>query len=92
MNKDEILNEYYLDARTNLLDLAAFIDRLERADGTSDDYRIASLTACIHILNDLSRDKTRRILECLSDPSSLPVESSSGKAATGAWSEFTKLS
>jgi len=92
MNKNDILHEYFLDARANLLELAAFIDRHDRADGTNDDYRLESFTACIQILNDPSQEKTRRILECLSDLSSLPIEASQGKAAVGAWSEFTRQS
>jgi len=88
MNKDEILEEYFLEARANLLDLAAFLDRLDRASG-QNDYRSASIFASLRILIDNSSDKTRRVLECFSDPSTLPVDSAPDKAATGAWAGFT---
>ena len=33
MTKAEILDLYFADARSKLIDLAAFLDRIERADG-----------------------------------------------------------
>lgn len=91
MNKEQILDEYFMEARSNLLDIAAFIDRMDRAPGKSD-HRATSLSACLAILNDLMGDKTRRILECLSDPTVEPVEKAFEKGATGAWPGFTGVS
>jgi hypothetical protein len=89
MNKKQVLDLYFLDARAKLLDVAAFIDRLDRADG-KPDVRWENLDACLPILLDREPDKTRRILECLSDPSSEPIDKALENFATGAWPGFKR--
>jgi len=39
MTREEALNLYFLDARSKLIDLAAFLDRVERCPG-EDDLRL----------------------------------------------------
>ena len=39
MTRQQILDLYFLDARHKLVELAAFLDRVERADG-KDDFRL----------------------------------------------------
>ena len=87
MTKEQVLDEYFLDARSKLLDIAAFIDRIERSNG-AEDFRWHSFTACLPLLNDRETGKVRRILELLSDPTTEPVETAPGKGATGAWPDF----
>jgi len=89
MNKQSVADQYFLDARAKLLDLAAYIDRMHRAEGESD-YRWHNLAACLPVLIDASSDKTRRILEMLSDPTEAPVDVASGSSAHGAWPGFLK--
>ena len=33
MNRQQLLDLYFMDARSKLIDIAAFLDRLDRADG-----------------------------------------------------------
>ena len=35
MNRRELLDLYYLEARAKLIDVAAFLDRLDRAEGSA---------------------------------------------------------
>jgi hypothetical protein len=88
MNKQIILDEYFIAARSNVLDLAAFLDRVERAPGEAD-FRLESLINALRILNQREPGKTRAILELLSDPSTEPVASAPGKGAAGAWPDFS---
>lgn len=88
MNKQILLDEYFIEARGKLLDLAAFIDRVQRAPGQAD-YRWASLHAALQKLAGVPPDKTRAILELMSDPGNEPAASASSKGATGAWPGFT---
>ncbi len=44
MTRDEALNLYFLDARSKLIDIAAFLDRVERSPG-EDDFRLRSFRA-----------------------------------------------
>ena len=70
--------------RAKLIDVAAFLDRVERY-GVADDFRCAALREAAALLVDGKPERARRILEALSDPTTTPDAKSSGKAAAGAW-------
>ncbi len=84
MEKEIILDAYYMEARANLLEVAAFIDRIERAGGQTD-FRWHQWRECLPLLTDNTPQKVRRILEHLSDPTTEPVDRAPGKGACGAW-------
>lgn len=73
----------FLDARSKLLDIAAFLDRLDR-HGESDDFRVAALREAMALLNAADSGRTRRILERLSDPSQEPAAGAATQSACGA--------
>lgn len=87
MTGPAIVDRYFLDARSRLLDLAAFLDRLDRSsDGEGrDDYRVRALLAAAKELQSDEFGRARRIQELLSDPTTAPVETLTGKGAFGAW-------
>ncbi len=87
MTGSEIVDRYFLDARSRLLDLAAFLDRLDRSsDGAGrDDYRVRALIEAAKELQAGEVGRARRIQEMLSDPTTEPVEHLTGKGAFGAW-------
>ncbi len=88
MTGAEITDRYFLDARSKLLDLAAFLDRLDRArDGdTSDaDFRNIALRQAVSELLSDQPGRTKRIQELWSDPTTEPMVELSGKGAMGAW-------
>ncbi len=87
--RQEILDLYFLDARSRLIDLAAFLDRVERHE-VADDFRCEALREAAQVLVDGRPERARRILEKLSDPTSEPEAISSGKAALGAWRPVQK--
>jgi hypothetical protein len=70
-----------------LIDLAAFLDRVERHDG-ADDFRLKSLRAALKELASPRPDKAKQILMLLSDPTTEPIPAAGEKSATGAWSGF----
>jgi hypothetical protein len=74
----------FVPTRAKLIDVAAFLDRVERYR-TADDFRCAALREAATVLVDGKPERARRILEKLSDPTTAPEEKSSGKAALGAW-------
>lgn len=56
------LDQFFLDARCRLLDLAAMLDRVARGDGTvGDDPRAAKIDAALKILASDATDKAARI-------------------------------
>ncbi len=74
----------FIPVRAKLIEVAAFLDRVERY-GAADDFRCAALRSAARILVDGKPERARRILESLSDPTTAPDEKATGKAALGAW-------
>ncbi|MCZ7647255.1 MAG: hypothetical protein M5U26_18700 [Planctomycetota bacterium] len=81
------LDAYFLEHRAKLIDLAAFLDRLDRADpqGAAEDFRLAALRQALAILSDGRGERARRVLECFSDPTAEPIPKAPMKGALGAW-------
>ena len=74
----------FIPVRARLIEVAAFLDRVER-HGAADDFRCAALREAAGLLIDGRPERARRILEKLSDPTTEPAAKSSGQAAQGAW-------
>ena len=84
MNRQEVLDLYFMDARSKLIDLAAFLDRFERASGTGD-FRAAAFLKALEVLQGPGGDKAKAVLLSLSDPTEEPIAKAPGKGACGAW-------
>ncbi|MBA4148824.1 MAG: hypothetical protein H0X66_11980 [Verrucomicrobia bacterium] len=84
MTRQQILDLYFMDARARLIDLAAFMDRVERADG-EDDFRMSAFREALKELEKGNPDRAKRVLLSFSDPSSEPIERAPGKGAIGAY-------
>ncbi len=85
--REQVLNMYFLEHRAKLLDVAAFLDRLDRATPMSDavDFRQAALNDAAGILTDGRPNRAARILSLLSDDSTeLPQSAHGMKGASGA--------
>ena len=74
----------FVPVRAKLIEVAAFLDRVERY-AVADDFRCAALRRAAALLVDGRPARARRILEQLSDPTTRPDAVSTGKAALGAW-------
>ncbi len=74
----------FVAVRAQLLEVAAFLDRVER-HGAAGDFRCVALREAARLLADGQPERARRILEQLSDPTTAPLATSDGKAAHGAW-------
>ena len=84
MTRQQVLDLYFMDARSKVIDLAAFLDRVERAEGEAD-FRMKGL---LHAMRELERpgsDRAKRVLLALSDPTAEPIPAATTKAACGAW-------
>ena len=84
MNRQQVLDLYFLGARHKLVDLAAFLDRVERADG-KDDFRLQNFRAALAKLNGKRKNKAKEVLLVFSDPTMKPIEKALGKGAVGAF-------
>jgi hypothetical protein len=84
MKRQQLLDLYYLDARARLIDLAAFLDRLDRAQGESD-FRLDAFKTALAELQSAGGSRAERVLAALSDPTTEPIGAATTKAACGAW-------
>jgi hypothetical protein len=88
----ELADEYFIENRNRLLEIAAFLDRLDRADPSraSRDFRLQALTEALKILAANGPDYVRQIQMLLSDPSTEPIPALDRKSAQGAYEPATR--
>lgn len=86
MDRQSLLDLYFMDARSKVIDLAAFLDRVDRGEGEGD-FRLAALRTALQELTRESAEPRRaeRVLLSLSDPTAEPAPAASTKGACGAW-------
>lgn len=88
MNASEIVELYFIENRARLLDIAAFLDRIDRYAGATaarDDFRYRALLQAIELLSGPEGGRTAAIQQLFSDPTSEPLASAVGLRAVGAW-------
>ena len=84
MTRQSLLDLYFMEARAKLIDLAAFMDRVDRGNG-DEDFRMAAFRKALAELERSGADRARRVLMALSDPTTDPIAAAPGKGACGAW-------
>lgn len=84
MTRNETLDLYFMDARAKVLDIAAFLDRVQRGTGEAD-FRLGALREALGELSRETPDRAKAVLLSLSDPTVEPIAKSPGKGAVGAW-------
>ena len=85
MSKAEIQDLYFMDSRAKLIDIASFLDRLDRMDGDADFRHPAFLNALEAMQSPpAGRTRVQAVLESLSDPSKEPLETATIGFAYGA--------
>lgn len=82
-SKKELLDLHFMDARCKLIDLAAFLDRLERHPGEAD-FRFVGFKKALPILLSGQPNRAKAVLESLSDHSTEPADKASFQGAFGA--------
>ena len=84
----QVVDRYFLEHRAKLIDIAAFLDRVDRTGGMASlgtDHRMAALYEALDVLSDWRGDRAGRILAIFSDKSTELTQSAEGvKGATGA--------
>ena len=88
MPRDAVVDRYFLEHRAKLLDVAAFLDRLDRSEAPDDadeDFRVEALQRAIALLIDEKGERAKRVLELFSDPTDTPIDKAPMKGADGAY-------
>jgi len=84
MKRQQVLDLYFMDARCKLIELAAFLDRVDRAEGDAD-FRLGAFREALQHLAEGEPRRAENVMRTLSDPTTEPVAVAAGKGATGAW-------
>ena len=73
LTSEQALNQFFLEARARLLDLAAILDRIDRGPGdTGPDLRLKNIARALEVLADDSPARAERVQQIFSldyDPS-----------------------
>ena len=87
LTQRELIDLYFLEQRNNLLDLAAFLDRLDRsvALDAEDDFRLRAIRDSLGVLAGGARERVEAVHAILSDPTSELLPELDQKAAKGAY-------
>ncbi len=89
LSAKEVLDRYFLENSARLLEVAAFLDRVDRSGAPEEarsDFRYRALRRAIDGLGSWEGDRARSVQLTFSDPTSEPIESAAGmKGAFGAW-------
>ena len=83
MKETNLIDHGFMDARIKLIDVASFLDRVER-HGQTDDYRYHALKDAINELQSDEIGRVAKILNRFSDHSIEPIDKADIQGAFGA--------
>lgn len=83
-SKQDILDLYFMAARRDLIEIAAYLDRLDRHDGESDFREPALHNALEAMQNPGNKSRAEAVLLALSDHSEQPIPAATIQGAFGA--------
>ena len=87
LTQKQLIDEYFMKQRNHLLEIAAFLDRMQRAsklDG-DDDFRMEAFRESLKEITNDQPDKVKRIQMILSDPHIEPKVERDVQGAFGAY-------
>ena len=73
-----------MDSRSKLIDLAAFLDRVQKA-GQDGDFRVQALKNALTLLSQDKPQRAKDVLLSFSDPSVEPIAKATMQGAIGAF-------
>jgi hypothetical protein len=87
LTQQQLIDEYFMEHRTKVLDLAAFLDRMDRSieRNAEDDFRLVALRRALEVLSSGERARVERIQMLLSDPTIEPMLQRDQQNAFGAF-------
>ena len=83
-SKKDILDLYFMDARCKLIDIAAFMDRLDRHEGDADFRLDGFLKALDAMASPGKQSRAQAVLNTLSDHSEEHIPKATIQGAFGA--------
>jgi hypothetical protein len=92
LSAKELTDEYFIENRNRLLEIAAFLDRLDRADPSraARDFRVRAFSEALGVLAGTEPNYVSQIQMLLSDPTTEPLPALDRKSAIGAYDHGAK--
>lgn len=89
LSERELIDLYFIEHRTKILDIAAFLDRLDRAVelNARDDYRMRAFRAALSALSGPPGERMLAVQIIFSDPTTAPRPALDQKSANGAYDD-----
>lgn len=85
-----LIDEYFIENRTRLLEVAAYLDRLDRSGDASvtSDFRMRAFREALAVLASDGRGRVEQIQMIFSDPTVEPKPALDQKGAMGAFDRW----
>lgn len=83
-----MLDLYFMENRARILDIAAFLDRIDRYEGAAvakNDFRYKAFVKALELLSGPEGNRAAALQNHFSDPTAEPLASAVGLKAFGAW-------
>lgn len=86
LSQKQLIDEFFMEHRTKILDIAAFLDRLDRSveQNANDDFRIVAFRKAVRELSSGDPERVERVQMIFSDQNTELLEELDRKAAYGA--------
>ena len=87
LSQQRLIEEYFMEIRAKILDIAAFLDRMDRSsDGNAeDDFRMVAMWQALQALDKHTSNRAFAIQMIFSDPTTELRERLDRKSAFGAF-------
>lgn len=87
LTKTQLIDEYFIENRTKLLDVAAFLDRIDRAEGDAAEsgFKMEAFARAVCVLTDPGPARVEAISMAFSDPTTELLTGIDRKGAQGAY-------
>lgn len=82
-SRQQLLDLQFIEVRHQLVEVAAFLDRVDRHSG-EDDHRIVAMRRALPLLLENRPDRAKAVLEAFSDHSPEPLPKALFQGACGA--------
>lgn len=86
LSQKKLIDEYFMEQRNKLLEVAAFLDRLDRSAERNggNDFRLVAFRKALEVLSEDEFGRAKRVQMILSDPISDLLEARDQQGAFGA--------
>ncbi len=86
LSQQDLIDTYFMEQRARIIDVAAFLDRLDRATSQNgnNDFRLMAMRKAMHELVSDEADRVERIQMIFSDQNTDLLDELDRKAAYGA--------